>query len=427
MPKARMFLIKYLPALGKKDPPIVGPPKLPTELLIEIINFVEGKKELYRLCRTSRLLRTVAEPLLYARHFGHSELAKKMDIRVLFRHPHFETIINTISLKLIRWNYCQHLMLKGGYKPHRPLLPCSCREFDEAVGRALNCLLNLRVLRLYCSLCQTDSQERHGYISTLNTRVLQEVKFSCYCSIMDEKRVAKCLSAPCMTSVTTLGWHSLRGTSAKGGYLESLLVKDGILPNLSHLRHWGDDISNLLLRYRPITQLSSTVTSDGIPRLEDLKRNDGLMTHMSIYAHFGASEPLFNIIAQDPSPFRNLQHIGTLILHSETCLGRCNELYINLSRFVILERLVSIDARYNSALCAKCHEYLSIFQAGLPELSKLFPHLRRVLLRRPDWLTDVWVLSQTWECVIRECSLWTFDLIHDSESLIWDPDIPIVH
>jgi hypothetical protein len=280
--------------------------------------------ELCNLSQTSKLFRSIAEPKLYERYFKRSEQAKKMDIRSVLHHPQFETLVNTLSLRLDTGNpdpgqflSCRIIRLRDPQE-----LPCSCDRLDEKLGDALSNLLNLKVLRLNCHFCQVSSYERHRYLANLQTKVLHEVKFRCYCSVVDEKRLVEYLGAPSMTPVTTLRWVS-RGKISSDGYFKAYLSNSNILPNLRTLHYVGrNGFSDLLLRCRPIQRISSyTPVASDAPMPKDLIKRRIDLTHITIRA-LEAATALFSAIKTDPLPFRNLQHLGTFSLRSFTCSVR---------------------------------------------------------------------------------------------------------
>jgi hypothetical protein len=293
------------------------------ELLITIVHFVEGRRELSRLCRTCRLFRTLVEPKLYQGYFVHSEWFKKAGIPQVIRHKRVELILTTVTLELYSWKYCGQgtkwwhpTSLK---KLNRREDPCTCDKLDESMGSSLRHLVNLTTLRLDCELCDADSHTRHGWVSMLETKSLKEINLVCWCSRMDENRTIEALSAPAMKSVTTLGWHPYRSISQTEGQLEEFLIKGSVLPNLRYLDHWGNDTDGLLLRHRPITRLSCSLDPGCTLNYEDMKEKQG-MTHLNIQCiEWGAFGSLYlNAIAEDLNPFRNLQHIGAFTLTSSS-------------------------------------------------------------------------------------------------------------
>lgn len=383
---------------------------------------VNGKKELYQLCRSSKLLRSFAEPRLYQAHFSRSKLAK-VDIRTLIQHPRFEVLVNSLTIELIYWDLCEKWVPKRGlFGSAPPLRPCSCDELDGRLGRSLNGLINLKVLRLSCRLCSTTSNRRHGYLLTLQTRSLQQVRFRCGCSPMDKmgmEKVVENIAAPCMASVTALGWHNPATARFEEEFWGPLQENLQLLKNLSHFDFEGGALDTLFLRHCPITRLSSSELSIAAINYEDLKRLQGQLTHLSLHYHGGGSVDLFRAMAQDPSPFQNLQHIGTFPLQSSTCSERSKELHTILSQFVTLGGLTSIDAWFGHPRCMPCKEYTQIFRTGLTQISELFPHLRRVFLHSGR-LTDTWILANKWEHRGQDITITNFDLVSDIEPPIWD-------
>jgi hypothetical protein len=291
---------------------------------------VDGKKELYELCQTSKLIRSIAEPLLYRLHFCNSELAQRNDIRVLVQHPTFETIVNTIYIDLPRWKYCSSWDRKPRYfkLPFRNY--CSCDELDETLGRSLASLTGLKILRVSCSLCPVQGQyERHVYLRTLKTRSLHTIMFTCSChgatpDKESNKKMMETFTAPCLASVTSLMW-SREQTSWTTNEESEPRMNTNMLPNLQHLHHGGEELHNLLLRHCPITRLSATLLSATSTRLNynSLKTSRDRLTHISINLFFNASRRFFKAVVHDAESFRNLRHIGTFVLKTATCLVSC--------------------------------------------------------------------------------------------------------
>ncbi|PVG01393.1 hypothetical protein CPB86DRAFT_102129 [Serendipita vermifera] len=178
---------------------------------------------------------------------------------------------------------------------------------------------NLRVLRLTCFLCPVYSPKRHGYLLNLETRSLQEILFHCVCSTMNDVNgdVINHLASPCMKSVTALGWQSSAARHISVQSLEPFLLNREILPDLRHLHHSGQAIHYLLLQHRQIARLSTDSASRPTLTYEDLIGVRDSLSHMSVLMF--DPNPLFRAIAATTWPFRNLQHIGTLLLSSITC------------------------------------------------------------------------------------------------------------
>jgi hypothetical protein len=287
-----------------------------------VVNLIYDRRELCQLCRTCRLFRTIAEPKLYSDYFAQSKWFEKANIRQVIGHSRLETILNTITLQLPSWKYCDQHKRKRKRPSFLELREdtCSCDTVDELVGRSVRSLLNLKVLRLECQLCWVDSHERHGWICTLKTRVLKEMNFTCYCSQFDENTTKNAFSAPYMSSVTTLGWHPRRSMALKEDILESLLKRDDILPHLRYLDHQSSELDNLLLRYKPIIRLSGLFDLAGRLDYESLKNKSKRITHLNVSFFRSSSHGLafFDTIAKDIGFFRNLQYIGSFPLTSRS-------------------------------------------------------------------------------------------------------------
>ncbi|PVF91162.1 hypothetical protein CPB86DRAFT_820707 [Serendipita vermifera] len=119
------------------------------------------------------------------------------------------------------------------------------------------------------------------------------------------------MGSPCMQSVTSLDWRSSGNPSSNGNRFESFLKDTNALPNLRELHHNGSKFDNLLLRRRPIRRLRGSVDCDcdALLTRRDLRRGNIVLTHLSLQDFY--TENLFDLIEQDPSPLRNLRHIGT--------------------------------------------------------------------------------------------------------------------
>jgi hypothetical protein len=309
-----------------EEPLIIGPPKLPVELLIAVIGFVDGRKELCRLCRVSKLVRDIAGPILYERHFVHCKLAQG-DIRVILQHPRLEIILANLSIELCPWIYCSRYdNRRGDFYDGRI---CSCDKLDSAIGEALNGLLNLEVLRLHCSLCPQTKHERHTYFTTLKTRVLRKVDFSCQFSKMDERKVLGNLMADCMTSVVSLGWFTHGYTSNSKEHFKSALVSGMVLPNLRHVHCRMKDPTSLLLHYRPITRLHTSLGHMGQLSLDDFKDEQDNLIRTDTGIPKNSTIHSFEAAINVPFPFRNLQHIGTFyLLSSNASVSLWNPIFL---------------------------------------------------------------------------------------------------
>ncbi|PVG01392.1 hypothetical protein CPB86DRAFT_781616 [Serendipita vermifera] len=404
MSKTRYLVGIYLKRLARLGAPsVTGPSRLPTELLITIVGLINGAKDLARLCRVSKLLRTIAEPRLYRRHFGRSRLAQS-DIRVLLQHPRFEAIVNVLEIQFFPWRYCRKWYPKRACFMRNT--PCHCDELDKSLGMALKDLLNLRVFRFSCSLCPPKAYERHRFFTTLQTRVLGKLHFSCDCSSWDETRVVESFRAPCMTSVVILGWDTRTPTS--GGLLEFELAENKILPNLRSIHYqWGNP-TLLFLQYAPITRLHARVFDKRILEYQgdqqtQIRAKNGPKPH----------GPSLRATPEAISLFQNLRHIGRFVLTSSTISGLCDELHTKLELFKPLKRLVSITVHNCNISLLLGDEYLPKFRRTLVSLSVVFPNLRTVLFRHSWNEVDIWGLSIKWQCRVQDTKVTDVDLFLD--------------
>jgi hypothetical protein len=286
---------------------ISGSSRLPVELAHGVINLVYGKQQLYRLCLTSKVLQSAAEPRLYQLHFN-SDVLRDRTFHDIIQHPRFETIINTLTITLSA----------GSSSCDKTSKCCRfCDRVDETVGNALKGLLGLKALRLKCTLCHTHSYERHRWLLTLKTRSLQEFGFRCMCCPI---KPAEILAAPCMESVATLEYFHIRpGTQYWEENLEPFPSDPPILPQLRHLCHVGQPVHHSLLRHLPLTRLSTKPIAQYSLDTEDLCDTQGRLTHLSLEFTKDTFQRFLKAMIDNPAPFRNLQHVGTFDLTSKTC------------------------------------------------------------------------------------------------------------
>ncbi|PVG01440.1 hypothetical protein CPB86DRAFT_104317 [Serendipita vermifera] len=317
-----------------------------------------------------------------------------MDVCAILGHPQFMAFINTLCIRL---DPCMAESLHA----------CPCDETDKTLGRALCDLLNLKALNLTCQLCSPSFDWRHQYIATLRTNVLQEIRFTCICSDMEEKTLVEYLGAPCMTSLTTLKWSSRAEISANGQFKDSL-SNQSMLPNLRNLYYCGDTLDDLLLSYRPIQRISLIdfrryIALVALKRANFVEKID-ILTHISVQ-FLATAKILFSTATNNPFPFRNLQHLGAFWLLSSTCSDRGRELCDTLSTLAALKSLVSVQARCKNPNCVECRSHREGFRSGLGTLPGLFPNLVWVFVMRvvegySVW--DIWRYSNIWHLEMRD-------------------------
>ncbi|PVG01401.1 hypothetical protein CPB86DRAFT_781622 [Serendipita vermifera] len=244
-----------LPSSQKNANQVTGQSRLPNEILITIVQFVHGQKELYNLCLSNRLARKIVTPILYLHHFGYCQWAKKPNLYFLIKHPQFEHMVNTFSIRLNSIN-CRS---QGEVDPSSPS-QCSCLTLNEKLGAVLIYLRNLKVLRIVCSLTHEPDFGRHRYLEHLETRVLQRVQFTCHCGQLELKRL---LVAPCMSSVTSWSLCLTEGHLDHDNNFKSFLMETRVLPNLQELHYYGSDLDFFLLQHRQISRLRETAVIHG--------------------------------------------------------------------------------------------------------------------------------------------------------------------
>ncbi|PVG01443.1 hypothetical protein CPB86DRAFT_104428 [Serendipita vermifera] len=138
---------------------------------------------------------------------------------------------------------------------------------------------------------------------------------------MDERKLVEYFGAPCMASLATLSWKHGQEISTNGP-LKAFLSSSSVPPNLRTLNYVGDDLNDLLLRYRPIRRVISIGFNPSMaPKCEDLVKKRDILTHISVQA-LTTTKSLFTTITEDPLPFRNIQHLGAFRLNTSTCTVR---------------------------------------------------------------------------------------------------------
>jgi hypothetical protein len=70
------------------------------------------------------------------------------------------------------------------------------------------------------------------------------------------------------------------------------------------------------------------------------------------------------------------------------------------------------------------NQCIQTFRNRLPELSRIFPNLRRIFIRHVRWPATVWILSETWERHTIRTELKLLDHLRDWEEISRDLFVP---
>lgn len=183
---------------------------------------------------------------------------------------------------------------------------CKCDKIDALFGLALTSLECLQSLRFNCGfIANSDIHDtRHMYLQQLKTKQLRELMFYCRCSRSESNKPYEILTAPCMRSVTSLGWNRSMSNTDFTDYIQSLLGLEECLPNLSRLTSAELEVLVPLVSKGRITHLGCRVIDTHLR--DALQIHPGTLTHL----HLTMVQSLLDHLAKDPSVYINLRHIG---------------------------------------------------------------------------------------------------------------------
>jgi hypothetical protein len=283
---------------------------LPTELWIHILSYLDGRKDLRALNRTSKLLRILSLRAMWRTVDLSSQKRDplQLPLRLGVRNP-----LQSPDVAVIVTNLRVFLASTGCSCYSWDLLPGTCAEWDDLLGRCLLAMVNLEVLLFTCRLsCLAYPLSRHRYLEQLPTRKLRTFSFYCYCEPNNTIQCKDILTAPCCATVVALHWN------APANYIGLWERHKNAVPNLRTLHYQGNPLDSHLLATRPIQRIcinGVTLPNDGLSQA--LLSTPGKFTHFSI----SDISKLALLLPIKPSLFSNLQHIGTVPAYVSSLIG----------------------------------------------------------------------------------------------------------
>lgn len=140
--------------------------RLPTELFILIASQVQAREDLLNLYRVSKEFRRICIPLLYRVVDAHTSCGPSFEAKLrlygTLQDPRVSYLVMELRLELRRDSKCMEHSKKSLSGKRDSRRHCACDHYDQALGRALRCLRNLRVLVMICRLCR--GLHTHDYL-----------------------------------------------------------------------------------------------------------------------------------------------------------------------------------------------------------------------------------------------------------------------
>jgi hypothetical protein len=302
--------------------------RLPPELIAMVIDNVSDGRDLASVCRASKTLKAIAEPLLYGKIEVNSNFryipGVSMDGSQLFAlHKSLldsdrSSLVTDFRLYLKDWQfYCKSRMIRPGIRAG-----CHCDEYDDIFRNILSSLHSLRVLHFYCGLCRNPGNNRHGYLPRLDLPYLVVFQFVCHCSFtFSSPQILRI--APYMATVTTL---SLDWSSYWSIHEKHIVMEEGVLPNITAMIHNGTVSADSIVVARPISRICRMKYDkdlSGYPHSlhHAVEASPGRLTHL--YSS-DLLEGLAEFLLESPQPYRHLTSIGTLLFKSYKACVNCS-------------------------------------------------------------------------------------------------------
>ncbi|KIM20061.1 hypothetical protein M408DRAFT_30686 [Serendipita vermifera MAFF 305830] len=278
--------------------------QLPYELFLEIFSYIEDRNDNLNLCRTSKLFRSIVEPLVYKNidlNFDGYEdnLSRSLQLLEIIQNPRLWNIITAVRVT-------SQPCLKRSKSTEDHVKKCTCGVIDQRLGTALQSIQTLEVLSISCTLCRNLYTGRHRYLTNLGTRRMRHFDYECRCSMGNSFDLPTLFTAPWIQSLNSLCWLTNIWTTIPSEQLEKLLKNPNFLPQLNTLHYSGHGMFEKLLTGRKITRLSG-----GIDVMTQIGAhiNKSSITHLSIHTSFlSRILDIPGVLKQ----FHNLQHIGTI-------------------------------------------------------------------------------------------------------------------
>lgn len=270
------------------------------------------------LSKLSRGFRLLVVPLFKILEipFWHTYALCGYSILEMIRDPSRAWIVTSLSIRL-----------------RDVKIPSKISRLDNVLGEALNNMVNLDNLEVWCQLCGKPGH--HRYLSKLGARQLRHLSIECHYNENPMLGFKKEQPFSSFSNVEALKWSSKCLNSPS-----SPLAGTGdptCFPKLKALEYSAE--VGILLAMRPIRRLQITnIRTDLYPQLlVALKNSPGQLDHL-IFENFRG---LRTIIEAAPSLFVQLQHVGSL--PSLYCGDVATFVDSNLSCLKLLPHLTSLD------------------------------------------------------------------------------------
>ncbi|KAG8809890.1 hypothetical protein FRC17_003187 [Serendipita sp. 399] len=191
--------------------------RLPTELLMQIISYIQDIGDIRRLSLASRTLRAIVEPQLYHTLFIRTkrDLSKQINaIQLSFATPHIRVQITEIRIAFGEI---------AGRDSYLSTPDSQKREWEADLGDAIASLPNLQILWFNCASRHSFGGLKHAWLAKLQTKQLRQLDITCAGRWDDAD--FEFLYAPCTSKLRALNMNGIEPRNPASMALQWQLVK----------------------------------------------------------------------------------------------------------------------------------------------------------------------------------------------------------
>lgn len=381
--------------------------QLPVEILKQILSYLprEDRRTLFSLYSASRTFRAIVSPVLYCcLNFiiDLPVLQKRIRLPKVLSSPNLIFYIVELNLTLFDGEINRSSGRRRIEVPSRR----QSRRLEAIAGKTAMVLLNLERLKVDCGMFGGYAKTVR-FFERLSTRRLKVLYIRCLCMGFDFNP-EKILSAPCLQTVTSLGWSvpCLPGDILDNRFWENVAY----LPNLDRigLDHPSACSITGIIHSRPVRRMDIRYYDPYIQQL--IRLHAGHLTHLNIVGCDRLGDDLRPLLQDIAPDLKHLEFLGMLNMDYTTQ----EQLFKRLAALKCLRTTLKF-------LHMSIDREPSWLLGTVPRIETLFPKLRVILLFeqggfiRQD-VTEDWII---WKEAIFDLLQW--QVLEDSiESLLGD-------